>query len=307
MQSIQNESGSSSSIFSLIRANYEAMTNKRRKIADYILEHPDETLQSTISTLAQLTGVKSEASIVRFYKMIGFDSYQDFKLQLAQDLSGNTFSHSVEDIHLDDSVQDIRQKTIFNSIASLSSCLEQQKDQDYEQAVRLVCNASRLILLGYGASAPICNYAHFRFLELGLNCHYSPDSHINAALLSQPNQGDVILCVSVSGKTYDIVRQLNKLPAYKVPVISLTATENSTIAKLSDVVFLTKARETSLLSDAMYARLIQMATIDTLYLILSIHMGSNAFLHLYQTREIFRDFRDNEKKEDTNAHLFPAE
>ena len=56
------------------------------------------------------------------------------------------------------------------------------------EAQRLIISANRIIIIGHGASAAICQYAYFRFTELGLNCVYNLDAHMTAALLSPAGQ-----------------------------------------------------------------------------------------------------------------------
>ena len=278
-------------VFDLIRSNYDKMTNTRREIADYVLNNASEVVQLSISTLAARAGVKSEASIVRFYNMIGFDSYKNFKIKLAQDLVGKTFFHSTEDLNIDDTLHEIRQKFISSSISCLTTAADQPGDDVYEAAMDLICNANRIILLGYAASAAICYYAHFRFLELGINSHFSPDPHINAAILTQPNPSDLILCVSVSGETMDIVRQLTTLPPHSASVLSLTTKPDSTIARMSDVVICTPTHESSIITDAMNARLLQMCAVDVLYSTISIRTASKAFSRLSKIRTTFQDYK----------------
>ena len=52
----------------------------------------------SITELTHKTGTKSESTIVRFYRQLGFDSYHDFKVTLATEIAGNSFYHTFEDI-----------------------------------------------------------------------------------------------------------------------------------------------------------------------------------------------------------------
>ena len=161
----------------------------------------------------------------------------------------------------------------------------------YEQALKLITNARRIILLGYAASAAVCYYAHFRFLELGLNCHFSSDAHINTAILAKPNPDDLFFCVSMSGETRDIVFPLHQARLSGAKVISLTGNANSTLASLSDVVIYTSTDETTFIADAMNARLAQMCTVDALFSMISIANESEAFSRLRLTRQAFHNLK----------------
>lgn len=161
------------SVFSMIREHYDEMTLAQKRLADYILKNPDEAVQASISELTQKASLKSEASIVRFYRTLGFTGFRDFKIQMAQDQASRTFYHSTEDLKKDDSMHDVRVKFFSTSISCLAASIEVQSDADYEKAMSMICDARRIILTGFGASAALCYYMLFRLTELGFNCMFS--------------------------------------------------------------------------------------------------------------------------------------
>ena len=98
--------------------------------------------------------------------------------------------------------------------------------KDYEAARNLINGSSRIIFLGYAASAAICYYAHFRFIELGFNCLFFSDSHINAAILAKPNPKDLIFCISFSGETQDLISLIEKIAHKDISVLLITSNES---------------------------------------------------------------------------------
>ncbi|NLD60361.1 MAG: MurR/RpiR family transcriptional regulator [Clostridiales bacterium] len=271
----------------LIRQGYEDMPRGQQKIADYVLQSPSGVVKCSISELAQQTGSKSESSIVRFYRSLGFKAYKDFKLKMAQEIASKTFYNSYEDIEAQDSPYDIKRKIFNGAILTLNANSALKNDGDYARAVQMIMQAKRIVLLGYAASAAICYYAHFRLLELGMDCHFSSDAHINTAILTQPNPGDLFFCVSMSGETRDIVVPLKQARERGAAIISLTGSLKSTLAGYSDVAILTRTDETTLIADAMNARISQMCTVDALFSMISIARGPEAFARLRRTRETF--------------------
>jgi enoyl-[acyl-carrier-protein] reductase (NADH) len=97
----------------LIHQNYSDMPRGQQRIADFVLKSPSSVVKCSISELAQQTGSKSESSIVRFYRLLGFKAYKDFKIKVAQELASKTFYHSYEDISAQDTPREIKRK-IFN-------------------------------------------------------------------------------------------------------------------------------------------------------------------------------------------------
>jgi RpiR family transcriptional regulator, carbohydrate utilization regulator len=274
-----------------ISETYNTMTRTQKKIGDYVYNNPAAVVKSSITELSVITGVKSEASIVRFYRLLGFKSYKEFKICIAQELAGRTFYHSYEDINLDDSPSEVKKKIFSGAISTLLTNEQYDNVQSYIDAHNLIAQAGRIIFLGYAASAAMCYYAYFRFIELGYNCHFFTDSHINAAVLTKPHPKDLIFCISHSGETQDLITALDKIAHKDVSVILITSSENSTLAKLADVVLLTKGDETNIATDAMSSRVAQLCIIDSLFSIVSLGGGQDALSRLMMTRQTFMDYK----------------
>jgi RpiR family carbohydrate utilization transcriptional regulator len=71
------------SIIQLIRRSHATLRKSERKVADYVLGHADDVIHMRIVDLAQEAHV-SEPTVVRFCRAIGYNSFQSFKLALAQ-------------------------------------------------------------------------------------------------------------------------------------------------------------------------------------------------------------------------------
>ncbi len=293
---INGDRSSSCPTLILIQDRYSSMPRGQQSIARYILENPSNAVHGTISDLAQLTSNKSESSVVRFYRNLGFKSYKDFKLTIAQEIASTSFYRSYEDIREGDSPHEIKRKIFNGALHTLDATAKIDNDENFSQAALLLKSARRIVLLGYAASAAICYYAQFRFLELGYNCFFSPDSHMNSAILVEPNQDDLFFCISMSGETPDVNSNLHSARDYGAKVLSLTRNAHSTLGRMSDVVITISSDETEEISDAMNARLAQMCCIDVLFTILSMSDNQTGFSRLRLTRSAFRKSRANKTK-----------
>jgi len=281
-----------SATLSQIFSSLEELPKGQRRIAEYILEHPAEVVQGTISDLAHSTQSKSESSIVRFYRTMGFSSFHDFKLTIAQEIASRSFYYSYEDIAPNDAPPAIKRKIFKGAMRTLDTNAQIQDTEMYERAVRMLMEARRVVLLGYAASAAVCYYAHFRFLELGLNCQFSPDPHLNTAILAQPAPGDVFFCVSMSGQTPDICQALPHVKSEGAGIIALTRDPASPLGRLADVAICTVTDETAFIADVMNARIAQMCTVDALFSMLSVAGKEASFERLRRMRRTYRSLRE---------------
>lgn len=288
---INNEFMETQPTFSKIRAELPNMTRTQRKIADFILKNPSILIKNSITDICEKSGVKSPASIVRFYKLLDFSGYKEFKITIAQELARKTFYHSYEDINIDDSPDEIKNKIFSGAISTLVTNSRFDNMEEYKKARDLILKSNRIIFLGYAASAAICYYAYFRFTELGFNCHFFSDSHINATVLARPNPDDLVFCISYSGETKDIIAPLENIAHKDISTIALTSNSDSSLSDLADVVLLTQSDEENIVTDALSSRVTQMCIVDALFSIVSLEMGEEALSRLITTRRTFMDYK----------------
>src|SRR5215469_7804693 len=70
----------------VIRASREALRASERRVADFVIAHPDQVVQSSVTDVADATGT-SEATVMRFCRALGYRGFPEMKLVLARDLA----------------------------------------------------------------------------------------------------------------------------------------------------------------------------------------------------------------------------
>lgn len=268
---------------SLIRSKMGTMTKSQKRIAEFILSNPAEVTRMSISQLTMETGLKSESSVVRFYRTLGFNGYHDFKVTLAKEIGGSSFYHTYEDIVIGDDLEAVKSKLFKGAIQTLHENMSMISNSNLEKAVDLLNNAERLFFLGYASSGAIAIEAFFKFSRLNDHCYFFSDSHINAALLAEPLPGDVIFCISHSGETKDVVIPAGHAkPTAKI--IALTGSANSPLAKIADVCITTFSEEVNYRTEVMISRIVQLAVIEVLFTACSLKRGPQTFERLSKAR-----------------------
>ncbi len=249
-----------------------SLTRIQRSIAEYVLKHPDQTFKMSITELARKTGAKSESTVVRFYRDLGFESYHDFKVTLATEIAGNSFYHTYEDITSDDSITTVKRKFFEGSAKTLHRNMYSISDVLLQQAVDLICGCKRLIIIGFGTSGSLASDAYFKFLRLGIHCFYYPDPHYTAVMLAEPQEHDVVLAISYSGESKGAVIPVKKArPVAKV--IAITGAKDSPLGNIADVCIATESEEVNYRTDAMIALIVHVAVVGTLFTGVSLRMS----------------------------------
>ena len=106
----------------LIRSLYESLSRTQRQLADYILDNGDEIPFLSVHDLADAAGV-SVATISRFARSIGYESFKEFKRTLGKD-SLASFNGIYQAITPDDSDEDLIDKVFRGNMASLEDTLK---------------------------------------------------------------------------------------------------------------------------------------------------------------------------------------
>lgn len=271
-------------ILQQLSRNGNSLPKIQQKIGKLIVNNPSKVTKMSISQIAQEAGAKSEASVVHFYRRLGFESFSDFKVNLAAEIAGNTFYHVYEDIKIGDDIEAIENKIFSGSIKVLNDNMNFIDSKTLNDTVELIEKSKRIILIGFASSAAIAMYAHFYFSLLGFDCHFTTDAHVSSILAANLEINDLIFAISYSGESRDVVVQAKQAkPLAKV--IALTGFADSPLGKIADVCITTVSEEMNYRTDAMVSRIVQLAVIDTLFVSLAIRKGNTGLNNLLKARQ----------------------
>lgn len=115
--------------------------------------------------------------------------------------------------------------------------LKNRIDESFAKAVQIINNASgKLIIVGIGKSAHVANK-----IVATLNSTGTPSQFLHAAEAIHGDLGliqkqDVVLCISNSGNSPEIVNLVPYLREYSSALVGMTGNMNSKLAEFSDVV-----------------------------------------------------------------------
>lgn len=137
-------------------------------------------------------------------------------------------------------VINLAKKAIEVEISELEK-LKNRIDNEFAKAVEIICSTKgKLIVVGIGKSAHIGNK-----IVATLNSTGTPAQFLHAAEAIHGDLGviqkqDVVLCISNSGNSPEIVNLAPYLKEYSSALIGMTGNKNSKLAEFSDVILDTK-------------------------------------------------------------------
>lgn len=237
------------------------MTRAEKKVARVVLASPYRILRKSIGLLAGEAGV-SEPTVIRFCRALNCRGFQDFKLQLAQDLAtGAHFSETR--LAIDETAPDLIAKVIDSGIASLIKVRDSLPAEAVQSAVELLAAADRIEFYGLGGSGIVAQDAQHKFFRLGVPvvAYSDPTVHSVSASLLQP--GCVIVAISQSGDTQDIIASAELGLAAGAKVVAITAADSS-LARLASVCLPMNSLEDEDFYAPIKSRMAHLAIIDVL-------------------------------------------
>ncbi len=218
---------------------YNDMGRSEKKVADWLFSHSGEVLPYSITDFASKCE-SSEATIVRFSKRLGCRGYQELKLTLAKEHEKKVIAPMITS---EDDCFAIFEKVCNDAYMSLERTKKTLSAESMTRAVEAISNAGRVVLIGLGASAQVAEDASNKLLRAGCNSNSYADTHMQAIAVSQLKAGDVVIGISQSGSSKDIVESMKRARAHGATTISITSKERSPIARQSDILILTDTEE----------------------------------------------------------------
>lgn len=254
---------------SSIKANYQQLNNTEQRIADTILANPSIAHDYTIQELAIASDVSS-ASVSRFVKHIGWESYRDFSVALAASENDDAFFGEIEE---NDSTNDIVRKVFSGADNALDSTVEMLDPADFDVAVDLICNARVVGLFGIGGSSIVAFNGYHKFLRTPINVQQHPDYDIQLMQAVKMRKDDVAIVISHSGRNHDTLVIAEQLKANGTPVIAITSFAQSPLAKLADITLVSIAEEVNFRSESMSSLIAQITIVDALFTLTGFRLG----------------------------------
>ena len=124
-------------------------------------------------------------------------------------------------------------RTESDAIAALIKRL----DRRFERAVELLhATKGRVIITGMGKSGLVARKIAATFSSTGTPAFFLHPAEAIHGDMGMLVEGDLLVALSYSGETEEILRLLDRVKRLKIPLIAMTGTTQSTLAQASDVV-----------------------------------------------------------------------
>lgn len=232
-------------IIERIREQSPKLTKKQHKVADYMLEHPDEMGYITLKELSRKTAV-TEITILNTCISLGYEGFSMVKYEFRKAMilntkidvleSKDTYSEKVPGYE-----QDNREKVLYDigneEIKAVNDYWNQVDVGNFFQASKLFLNSEKIFLCGRGISYALATFMKDRLsscdlLAIPINTELNDDVY---ALLNVITEDSLVVAISFP----DYYFMTDKVAGYaknkSAKIVAITDREDADVAKYADV------------------------------------------------------------------------
>ena len=217
-----------------LQEKQDSLTRSERRIAEWLERSFEQLAFLTVSEISKQTGV-SEATIVRFARKIGFESFSDLQrdVQLAMQ---RQYSVGTRLEALKEKPQGPLERAYRRDVENLRMTYEHVDEEAFNASVRSIARAPTVAVVGMRASAGVALYISFALnLIRPRVIQIRPEiDNVHDQLLDL-GPGDVLIAVSLARparKTLEVVQEAKQ--RYGVTVVAFTSSTLSALAQRSD-------------------------------------------------------------------------
>lgn len=268
-----------------LRAQHAELSRSERKVAEVVLMDPAKVVSATLAELAEAAGV-SEPTVVRFCRSLGCQGFAEFKVRLAQSLVTRSAYADLE-VRPGDPAEAYAQKIIDATIDLLSQVKHRLDPAAIEAATDLLSRAHKIEFYGMGASGAVAMDAHHKFFRLMVPCVAYTDSHMQYMSAATLGPGDVVVAISHTGRTRELLESAALAKQSGAAVIAITA-PNSPLAELSTLALTVAIPEDTDVYTPMFSRLVHLVIIDILAVGLALRAGEQTQARLRRMKQTLR-------------------
>ncbi|MEO5614005.1 MAG: MurR/RpiR family transcriptional regulator [Cypionkella sp.] len=254
----------------LLEVVVRALSSLRKsdqRVAEVLLDRPSEVVDMTLARLASASGV-SEPTVIRFCTAIGCEGFRDMRVKLARSLAfARTTSHTA--ISAKDDLGTIISKIFDFNLSNLNWARSRLNPVDVERAVETLSDARRIEFFGFGASGIVAVDAQQKFPLFGVPCGAPLDSHQMFMTAEMLGPGDVVVAISNTGQTREVINASRVAHEKGASVIVISGSDGP-LMRHATIGLVVETLENTDLYTPTVSRLTQLVVIDILSVAVSL-------------------------------------
>ena len=257
------------SVLDIICASLDSFFESEKKIGTYIIQHTAQVVDMTVGELAQACGV-SDASVSRFCKKINMKGFHHLKISLAKEISekGNDDKEVSNHISVNDIEQSLK-NILANKVTEITQTVSMMDIKQLHEILDKLNSAKTVQFFAVGNTIPVAIDGAFKLNQIGIPAVSGTIWETQIGYTYNMTADDVVVTISNSGESTAVLRALEAARSVGATTLSITNSEKSSAAQLSDYHITTATREKLFLDGYCFSRVSATTVIEILYLFLT--------------------------------------
>ncbi|MFG2957554.1 MurR/RpiR family transcriptional regulator [Streptomyces sp. NPDC048291] len=226
-------------VTTLIRTELPRLAGSLRKVGELILEDPAAVTHCSAAELGRRTGT-SQATVTRFCRAIGLESYQHLLIELAQERGRSEVSDwgSAEigpDISPDDGLERVVQVVGNADLRAVQQTIDRIDLDAVERTAQAMARARRIDVYGVGGSGAVAQETETRLFRIGCSVRGWSEVHGAATSAALLTPADLAIGISHSGATRETIEPLELASERGATTVAITSDPRSPLARVADI------------------------------------------------------------------------
>ena len=278
----------------LISERFPNLTKSERLIANYLNQNQDEAAFLSAGEIAERLQL-SEATMVRFARTLGFESYPAMRSALQENFR-HRMTHTarlrsrLNDLRSDG---DIFERVVASEIDYLTEALQTLDRQAFNAAVELLRTHQRVFVFGLGPSLSLVDLLQIRLTRSArhvIPLNSSGQEALEPLLLM--NSADLLIAIGFYNVTPSLELVLKYANQQNTPVILLTDTLGPMLANKASIVLAARRGPVS----AFHSLTVPMTILNALLLDLSLVDQENVMTNLDKLDQLREQLRKTDNR-----------
>ena len=245
-----------------LKSTYDSLTKSEKKIANFIMKNFEKAKNMTSYEISNKVNV-GQATVIRFSKKLGYGSFNELinsinKLEQEDILEKN--------ISLSDDITTTNTKIANQYIDVVKLTLELNPAKIFEEVIEEIIKAERIVVLGIGNSAIVSTDFVNKLARVGMNAFTNLDTHLQFSMITNLRKKDLLILISDSGETREIVEAAKLAKENNTKIIAITKFTKNKLHSYSDYILKTASFDVNLRLDATTSRIAQFTIIDMIFI-----------------------------------------
>ncbi|MDO4670450.1 MAG: MurR/RpiR family transcriptional regulator [Aerococcus sp.] len=210
----------------------DIFSESERLLVDYMLKHPENLREMTVSEMAQKTHTNA-TSLVRVAKKLGFSGWRDLKHHYLSEWETLSTHFKSIDVNVPFSAQDdpatVAKKLATVEMEAIRETRNMLTSEALAQAQQLMSNAKRLLVYADYENRMIGESLIEKTRRLGLNSFLANTYDMFRYETELADDDTLAVLFSYTGESNEIIEAVTALRKKEVPTIAITSMGENTL------------------------------------------------------------------------------